>query len=280
MSLRPSLELKTTSKYKTNQQISRVQVLSELEIERVRKLAKEIRKLKESDYDAITWEGAIQQVLSVNIENEEDLFKTTVLLDYFLDEERMSKIVNLSIFLESLPEQIEELKHHANGYALDAFELVSLRQRIEQKIAGLEYPRNQNEAYHYYQLLIQRVFSVETLDQLLQALTDLSTVLNEFYPTVYPDVKVIAENSKEIRQLATPTDAPLTKKEMAAATGIPAAAIGLIMSRLAQLGIFEVRKNGRFNTYRFVRSDFETNLLRKKWDWLWSVPYKKLNLLK
>jgi hypothetical protein len=251
-------------------------MLSKQEIERVRGLAKEIRELKESNYDVITWQGAIEQVVSESSENEDDYYRKVALLGYFLDEERMIQITGLSTFLESLPQQVEELKQHANGYFLAASERISLRQKIEEKIAGQEYPKNKSDAYEYYQLLIQKVFTAKTLDQLLLTLCDLSAVLREFYPNAYPDVQILANNHKEIRQLTVAQEATVTKKEIAAATGIGEAAIGLIMSRLAQLGIFEVGKKGRFNTYKYIRSTFDTNTLRKEWDWLWSLPYKKL----
>jgi hypothetical protein len=171
------------------------------------------------------------------------------------------------------------LKHRARGYAITTAERSNLRQVIETKMAGLEYPTNQDEAYEYYQLLIQKTFTAKTLDQLLLTLCDLSAVLQDFYPNAYPDVQIIASHDKEIRQIVEITGSPLTKKEISVATGIDASDLGLIMYRLAQIGIFEIGKKGRINTYQYMRSTFETNALRKEWDWLWSLPYKKLDFL-
>jgi len=252
------------------------EMLSEKETIEIRGLAKEIRVLKEGSYNTITWDAAIEQVVTANCQNEDDYFRKIALLDYFLDERQMEKITDLSTFVESLEHQIDNLKCRARGYAVSTAERLKLRQYIESKIAGKEYPTNQDEAYEYYQLLIQKVFTTKTLDQLLLTLCELSAVLQDFYPTAYPDAQIIAKHHKQIRQIVVVTGAPLTKKEIVVETGISLSDVGLIMSRFVQLGIFEAGKNGRFNTYKYVRSTFDTSTLRKEWDWLWSLPYKKL----
>jgi hypothetical protein len=217
----------------------------------------------------------MEQVVSRNSKNEDDYFRKIALLGYFLNEEQ--QLADLSIFLESLEQRITDLKRGAIGYAISTAERIKLRQNIESRIAGKEYPTNRDQAYEYYQLLIQKAFTAKTLDQLLRTLCDLSAVLREFYPNAYPDAQIIANYHKQVRQIVVVTGTPLTKTEIAAATGIGSSDVGLIMSRFVQIGIFEAGKKGRFNTYKYVSSTFDTNTLRKEWDWLWSLPYKRLN---
>ena len=115
-------------------------MLSEKETAEIRSLAKEIRALKEPNYDAITWEAAIEQVVSVKSDNEDDYFRKIALIRYFLDEERMAQITDLPTFLESLPLRIADLKCRARDYAISTAERFKLRQRIESKMAGQNYP--------------------------------------------------------------------------------------------------------------------------------------------
>ena len=50
-----------------------------------------------------------------------------------------------------------------------------------------------------------------------------------------------------------------------------------LMNRLVKLGVFNQSKKGRENVYTFIKRDFENNLLRKEWTWLWADPYRKLS---
>jgi hypothetical protein len=251
-------------------------MLSEKETAEIRSLAKEIRALKEPNYDAITWEAAIEQVVSVKSDNEDDYFRKIALIGYFLDEERMAQITDLPTFLESLPLRIADLKRRARDYAISTAERLKLRKNIDCKLANSKFPTNDKEAEKHYQLLIQKAFTCVSLDQLLSVLCDLSAVLQEFYPKAYPDAHIIAKHHKKIPQIAEIAGTPLTKKEISATTEIDQDDLGLIMYRFAQLGIFKAGKKGRFNTYQYVSSTIDTNILRKEWHWLWSSPYRKL----
>jgi hypothetical protein len=165
-------------------------MLSDKETAEIRGLAKGVRELKEPNYDSITWEAAMEQVVSRNSKNEDDYFRKIALLGYFLNEEQ--QLADLSIFLESLEQRITDLKRGAIGYAISTAERIKLRQNIESRIAGKEYPTNRDQAYEYYQLLIQKAFTTKTLNQLLRTLCDLSAALREFYPNAYPDAQIIA----------------------------------------------------------------------------------------
>lgn len=243
-------------------------MLSERETYEIRILAKEIRELKEANYDSLTWEAAKEKAVSECSQSEDDYFRKMVLLGYFLSEERA--LTSLEIFLETLPDQIENMKQRARGYSLSRTDRQKLFGEVQSRMADLNPPTNDAEAYDYYQLLIQKVFVTRNLDQLLKAICELSDVLREFYPGAYLDAQIIASNQDKIRTLTSSEDFPLTKKEMAEKTGMGEGEVGLIMSRLAQLGIFEIGKKGRYNIYRYLQSNFETNTLRREWDWLWS----------
>ena len=74
--------------------------------------------------------------------------------------------------------------------------------------------------------------------------------------------------SKLLKQFSTIKEATkdgATKKELLKITGID---VGYFMAKMCDIGVFEKRKRGRENLYVYKKDNYDTNLLRKEWEWL------------
>ena len=246
------------------------------EISETRQLAAKIRKLKEDNYATLTWDEAIKLVVSAHAKSENDSFRKTALLAFFIAEDR--KLCSLSDFLEGLDSEIVNLKEHSKNYAITETERVVLSQKITNHLSGKKYPTDKNRAFDYYQILIDKIFISRSLPELMQTLCELAQVLKEFYPGAFPEVHMLVESRDKLQQAIDIAKEPATKKQIAFALGVGVESVGALMCRFTQLGIFEVTKKGRENLYAFKKSDFDVNTIRKEWSWLWSSPYKRLSM--
>lgn len=127
-------------------------------------------------------------------------------------------------------------------------------------------------------MLIDLVFVSTSVGELNSALIRLMGVLEKFRPGLYPDAIVLASNADKIALIAGLSKEGITRQELVDRTGIESQALGITMSRLAQLGIFKVEKCGRRNVYKFNRWEIDVNDLRREWTWLWAIPYERLSL--
>jgi hypothetical protein len=255
---------------------NRTRMLSESEVAEVRGLAAAIRTIKERNYDAITWEKAIDQVVREKTTSDAEYFRKTALLDYFLNESQ--QLSSLSIFLEGLDENILNRQQRAAGYAITDTERVELRQKIERRLIDLGDPADERAAFEYYQLLIDKVFTSATIDDLFSSLAELSSVLKRFFPQAFPEASMLVAHASNLDAIIRATSGGATKKHISAEIGIDVDAVGLLMHRLTQIGVFTVSKRGRQNEYFFKGTALDVNALRREWGWLWSSPYKRLTL--
>lgn len=267
-------------------------ILTQDEISTLRRLAGLIRERKQNAGDAITWDHAIEQVIREYVPDEDGFFRTRALMDFFLNEgkqRRMSLAIKpfsslfgtneaLERFLEGLDGRIAELKENAGGYLITEAEQRAIGERIDACLARLGEPRDMDSAFDYYQLLIDRIFISDTIEILLSRIMDLSMVLDRHYPDTFPEVQAWGRVASRWPALAAVSANEATKKELAAHLDLNPDDIGLVMARLAQIGIVEIRKRGRENLYRFTDIDLDVNRLRKEWTWLWAQPYKRLSL--
>lgn len=251
-------------------------MISDKEITEIRQLAAKIRTLKEESYDAITWDVAIKQVVSDSVRSKDDLFRKTALLKFFIAEDK--QLYSLSEFLDGLDSEIADLKERDKDYAISETERLALKQKIENYFVRTKYPADKNSAFDYYQVLIDKVFISRTLTELMLSLYELSVILKEYYQSAFQEVHVFSEFRDKLQDIIDISKEGVTKKQIASSSGVGVELVGAVMYRFAQLGIFEVGKKGRENVYTYKQSDFDVNVIRKEWTWLWSQPCKKLSL--
>ncbi len=251
-------------------------MISDKEITEIRQLAAKIRKLKEGSYDALTWDVVIKKVVSDSARSKDDFFRKTALLKFFVDEDK--QLCSLDEFLDGLDFEIADLKERDKDYAISETERLILKKKIDSYFLHIKYPTDRNGAFDYYQVLIDKVFISKTLTELMSLLCELSVILKEYYPSAFQEVHVFSEFRDKLQDIIDISKEGATKKQIASALGVGVELVGTVMYRLTQLGIFEVGKRGRENVYTYKQSDFDVNVIRKEWTWLWSQPYKKLSL--
>ena len=115
--------------------------LTEPELSRIRSIACEIRDLKQSNYDRLTWDAAKAQVTRAHSTSAEQYYRTLALLEYFLDEERA--LMALPHFLEKAEAIAANLKERDNGYAVDEAERALQRSKIENYLSKSGEPKGQ-----------------------------------------------------------------------------------------------------------------------------------------
>jgi len=251
-------------------------MISNIEIDEIRRLASEVRDLKEKNYGNMTWDDAKKHVVSKNSNNEDDFFKKIALLQFFIAEDK--QLCSLSVFLDNLDSEIVNLKERSRNYAISEAERLILERKITEYLSFRKFPENKKSAFDYYQVLIDKVFISTTLPELMDSLYELDAVLSEYYPEAFPEIKVLLEYHDNIYKIIEISKDGATKKDIASALGASVESVGAAMHRFTQLGIFEVSKKGRANVYRYKNSQFDVNKIRKEWDWLWCQPYKRLSL--
>ena len=249
--------------------------LPKSEVDEVRRLAVAIRDLKESNYDAITWEQAICQVVRERTASEDAFFRKTALLDFFLNEEQ--QLSSLGIFLESLDDNILNRRQRESNYSITEEERLEIRQKVELRLVALGRPSDERTAFEYYQLLIDKAFTSSTVADVFSSLVDLAAILREFFPQAYPEAFMLAAQASKMDALLHATKSGRTKKQIAEEVNIDGDTAGLLLSRLSQIGVFAVTKRGRQNEYHFRQTTVDVNALRGEWAWLWSLPYKTLS---
>lgn len=290
-------------------------MLSEDEIKEVRRLAKLIRAAKKQNRDAITWQDAIDQVIRENTNNEEDYFRQRALMDFFLDEGRQYKsslvvktksLSNESLenfldglddqlfeemisidfgsnealgrFLEGLDGRVAELKERNQDYCISEEERQRLNDRIEIRLTQIGEPAERDSAFDCYHLLIDKIFVSNCLDDLLSTLWILSDILSKHYPKAFQEVHLFTCLRNRLPSFTEAAKLGITKKDTASLLDITTDTAGLLLYRLTQIGIFDIRKKGRENLYHLEQTDFDVNKLRKEWSWLWSHPYKQISI--
>lgn len=251
-------------------------MLTDSELSEIRRLALAISKRKEENYDSITWERAIKEALSEYTIHSDDYFRKMALLEFFIAEDR--QIVSLDTFLEGLDESIRELRDRSNNYVITDDERFDVNRKVDRRLAAIGVPTNKKSAYEVHQLLIDKVFHCQNLTELCVLLNRLGKVLKAYYSDGYLETQIIAECCLKLKTILAATSAPATKKQVAAASDLAVDKVGLLLYRFSQIGISSVTKKGRENVYAFNGNDFDNNIIRREWEWLWAVPHKKLSL--
>ncbi len=251
-------------------------MISNEEVKEIRLLASKVKKLKEENYDALTWDEAIKQVVSAHSRNEDEFFRKIALLEFFIAEDK--QLCSLDVFLEGLDSEIQNLKERAKDYAISESERLALKQKISDYFSRTKYPEDKNSAFDYYQVMVDKLFTSNSWSELMLSLYDLSVILKEHYPSTFSEVQMLAEFCDKVQPLIDISKEGATKKQIASALEVSVDLVGTVMHRFTQLGIFELSKKGRANVYTYKKSTFDVNTLRKEWTWLWSQPYKKLSL--
>lgn len=249
-------------------------LMSDQELKRIRQLSSLVRELKMNNYDSFTWESAMDKVISENSRNEDDFFRMKALMGYFLNEE--GQMQSFTIFMEGLDSRILDLKEKSKNYAISENDRKSLDLKISQILSKVEQPTDAKNAVEFYQLIIDKIFLSNDLDTLFSLLIDFAAVLNQHQINGFNEVHMLITGYQKIDSIIQVTKNGATKKEIVSEVPV-SIDMGLFMNRLVKLGVFNQSKKGRENVYTFIKRDFENNLLRKEWTWLWAEPYKKLS---
>ncbi|NJA04183.1 hypothetical protein ACQE3D_18340 [Methylomonas sp. MS20] len=249
--------------------------ISDKELKRVRKIGLQIRTLKTANSDSYTWESAIDKVVSENTKDQDDFFRMKAMMAFFVDESRQMQ--SLGMFIDSLEDRIIHLKEKSEHYAIREETRQMLDAKISKILDDLAPKISQKNAFDVYQMMIDKIFLTNDLDTLFLWIGKLSSVLAEYFPNAFQEVHGLVVGYQQIEPIVEMAKIGATKKEILAHTRIEIDP-GLFMNRLVKIGIFSQGKRGRENVYVFQSRQFDNNLLRKEWTWLYGEPYKKLSL--
>jgi hypothetical protein len=251
--------------------------LSPTEIARIRDIAERVRRMKEKDYDGITWEQAKLKVANEEASGSTDEhYKILALLDYFLDEERA--LCSLHVFLESADDIVANLRARDLHYAIGTAEREQIRSKVDAYLNRVGMPSTSEAAFDYYQVLIDRVFTSTTYPNLLDTIARLGATLERWYPKAFLEAQFIGKSKADLLRLSELAFSPITLASASALAGHDFSGLKQHLHRFIDIGLFSKVQVRREVQYVFLTPKVDTNLLRREWSWLWSSPGQRLSL--
>lgn len=245
-------------------------------LDRIRTLAAEVRRRMEQNSGSLTWDQAKREVAQGAAVSNDDYYKTLALFQHFLDESRA--LSSLGDFLDSVGEIANDLRARDEGYAIDDAERVRIRNLVDSFLERVGPPDSVRAAFDYYQVLIDRVFTSNTLVDLLETLVRLSSVLKHWYPSAFAEARLIAELSPDILHFASLAKSPTSLVAASDFAKKDFSALKHVLHRFVGIGVFDVERFGRQTLYTCRTTIINTNNLRKEWSWLWCCPGERLSL--
>lgn len=250
--------------------------LSQSELTRIREVARRVRRVKERDYDGITWEQAKLQVAKEASESTDEYYKTLALLDYFLDEGRA--LSSLQVFLEGADGIAANLRARDAHYAIAPAERDRIRTKVDAYLSRVGTPSTARAAFDYYQVLIDRVFTSNSYADLLDTIARLGATLERWYPKAFLEAQFIGKSKADLLRLSELASTPMTLASASAAVGHDLSELKQYLHRFIAIGIFSKVKEKREIRYAFLTPNVDVNSLRREWSWLWSNPGQRLSL--
>jgi hypothetical protein len=239
------------------------------EIEYVEELAEKIREYKESHYDAITWEKAIDKFVGEATTDNNYGIRLKALLSHYLSPKE-KRLQSNEHFLSESDELIKRKKYAEVNYKINTSEKELLVRKFNEEIAKYKTQKlDKRAAFDYYQILIQRIFVSSSIEELRTYFTELDSVLQEYYPKANLDIKNFSVALSNFDTIHKATESGADLKTISNIIELDA---GYFMSKMSEIEIFEKIKQGKKNTYIFKKMEFDTNLLRKMWSWLGVAP--------
>ena len=250
--------------------------LSRTEITRIRDIAERVRRIKEMNYNGITWEQAKLQVTKEASGSTDEYYKTLALLDYFLDEGRA--LCSLQVFLESADDIVANLSARDMHYAIAPVERERIRSKVDAYLNHVGTPSTSKAAFDYYQVLIDRVFTSTTYSDLLDTIARLGATLERWCPNAFLEAQFIGKSKTDLLRLSEIASSPITLASASAISGHDFSGLKQHLHRFISIGLFSKVKEKREVRYAFLTSKGNTNHLRREWTWLWSSPGQRLSL--
>ena len=250
--------------------------LSDEQLACIRKVAVEVRILKENNYESMTWEEAKVQVARKVTDSQEDYYAALALLGYFVNEK--ASLTSLEMFLLDVPKMAQELRERDSDYAIDATTCASIRTKIDAFLCRAGEPTTPNSAFEYYHVLIDRIFTCTALSDLLDTIDRLSSVLVKWYPNAFIEAQILAANRLALECFFCEAATPISLAEASKKQNRDLTDLRNILHRFVAIGILSKSKSGREVKYHHETSVIDTNKLRKQWDWLWCQPGQRLSL--